>query len=271
VLVPQSSLLYEARVLRVRRNDKRGGREECFIHYQGWNKKWDEWMPASALQKFQEGLAAQSKAGAKGGGPAEKGKKRKKPAAADDDDFGDLVRINIPGGLKQQLILDWDQVTREKRLVALPRSPSVDAVLEAYLVHKERKPFIEEIADGLRTYFNRALSPVLLYQEERSQCAEALGTSGEDAGEGDEGEAGGGERKDPSAVYGAEHLLRLFVKLPELLPYTNLDEESLQALQKRLEDFLRFLQKNHSDFFLKEYGNLSEAAPAGEPEQETAE
>ena len=260
MLVPQSSLLYEARVLRVRRNAKRGWREECFIHYQGWNKKWDEWMPAAALQKFQEGVAAQGKAGGGKAAPPEKGKKRKKPAAADDEDFGDLVRINIPGGLKQQLILDWDQVTREKRLVALPRAPSVDAVLEAYLVHKEKKPFIEEIAEGLRTYFNRALRPVLLYKEERAQCSGALAAAEE-----------GGDEQEPSAAYGAEHLLRLFVKLPELLPYTNLDEESLQALQKRLEDFLRFLQKNHSESFLKEYGSAPEGAAAAPEGEEAAE
>lgn len=46
----------------------------------------------------------------------------------------------------------------------------------------------------------------------------------------------------PSAVYGAEHLLRLVVKLPELLPQTGVTGEALQLLIRRLEDLLTYLQ-----------------------------
>jgi hypothetical protein len=43
-------------------------------------------------------------------------------------------------------------------------------------------------------------------------------------------------------VYGAEHLLRLVVKLPELLPQTGVTGEALQLLIRRLEDLLTYLQ-----------------------------
>ncbi|XP_041016230.1 protein MRG2-like [Juglans microcarpa x Juglans regia] len=47
----------------------------------------------------------------------------------------------------------------------------------------------------------------------------------------------------PSTIYGAEHLLRLFgrlfVKLPELLAYVNIEEETLTCLQQKLLDFLK--------------------------------
>lgn len=46
----------------------------------------------------------------------------------------------------------------------------------------------------------------------------------------------------PSAVYGAEHLLRLIVKLPELLPHTGATEEALQLLISRVEDLLTYMQ-----------------------------
>ncbi|KAM6575364.1 hypothetical protein CsatA_023691 [Cannabis sativa] len=60
----------------------------------------------------------------------------------------------------------------------------------------------------------------------------------------------------PSNIYGAEHLLRLFVKLPELLAYVSIEEETLTRLQQKLTDFLKFLQKNHSTFFLSTYDSI---------------
>lgn len=46
----------------------------------------------------------------------------------------------------------------------------------------------------------------------------------------------------PSAVYGAEHLLRLIIKLPELLPHTGATGEALQLLISRVEDLLTYMQ-----------------------------
>jgi hypothetical protein len=54
----------------------------------------------------------------------------------------------------------------------------------------------------------------------------------------------------PSAVYGAEHLLRLIVKLPELLPHTGATGEALQLLIKRVEDLLTYMQIQADRIFL---------------------
>uniref|UniRef100_A0A8C5KB98 MSL3 like 2 n=2 Tax=Jaculus jaculus TaxID=51337 RepID=A0A8C5KB98_JACJA len=53
----------------------------------------------------------------------------------------------------------------------------------------------------------------------------------------------------PSYIYGAQHLLRLFVKLPEILGKMPLPEKNLKALLKHLDLFLRFLAEYHDDFF----------------------
>ncbi|TNN55697.1 Male-specific lethal 3 [Liparis tanakae] len=64
----------------------------------------------------------------------------------------------------------------------------------------------------------------------------------------------------PSYLYGAQHLLRLFVKLPEILGKMQIPERNLRALVKHVELFLRFLAEFHEDFFPESaYVSASEA------------
>ncbi|KAK6115883.1 hypothetical protein DH2020_008152 [Rehmannia glutinosa] len=97
---------------------------------------------------------------------------------------------------------------------------------------------VGEIVKGLRCYFDKALPAMLLYKEERQQYKEVIT-----------------DNVSPSNVYGAEHLLRLFVKLPEMLSCMHIETETLTELQQRLLDFLRFLQNNQSAFFHSNYQN----------------
>uniref|UniRef100_A0AAY3ZY48 MSL complex subunit 3 n=1 Tax=Denticeps clupeoides TaxID=299321 RepID=A0AAY3ZY48_9TELE len=53
----------------------------------------------------------------------------------------------------------------------------------------------------------------------------------------------------PSYLYGSQHLLRLFVKLPDILCKMHIPEKNLRVLVKHLELFLRFLAEFHEDFF----------------------
>lgn len=70
----------------------------------------------------------------------------------------------------------------------------------------------------------------------------------------DEVKKGKGTAKKPSEVYGAEHLLRLFVKLPSLLAHSQMEESQVTLLQKHLADFIKWLQKNLS-FFCSDYSD----------------
>ncbi|GFY86598.1 MRG family protein [Actinidia rufa] len=161
-----------------------------------------------------------------------------------------LVKIQIPPTLKKQLVDDWEFITQKDKLVKLPRSPTVDNILTKYLAYRSKKDGIYflcasfarftpclnnkvlkiarrmtdsvgEILNGLRCYFDKALPVMLLYKRERQQYHEAVTTN-----------------VSPSSIYGAEHLLRLFVKFPELLAYVNIEEETLVSLQQQLLDFL---------------------------------
>lgn len=82
--------------------------------------------------------------------------------------------------------------------------------------------------DGIKAYFDRALPVCLLYRFERPQLGAFLAERpAEDA-------------RPLSQVYGAPHLLRLLVRLPELLreaPSVSRDET--EALSAHLTDFVK--------------------------------
>ncbi|PWA86847.1 Chromo domain-like protein [Artemisia annua] len=152
-----------------------------------------------------------------------------------------VVDIQIPSTLKKLLVDDWEFINKQDKFVKLPRSPNVDEILKEYLEYRSKKDDMmadsdKEILNGLRCYFDRALPIILLYSKERKQYCESV-------------------KKDvsPSCIYGAEHLLRLFVKLPELLRYVHIEEEVLTCLQEKFHDFLKFLEKKHSSFFVSSY------------------
>ncbi|XP_043711851.1 protein MRG1-like isoform X1 [Telopea speciosissima] len=271
VLAFHGPRLYEAKVLKVEFRKKEW---RYYVHYLGWSKNWDEWVGVDRLRKFTEenvrkqkdlekklsadkslkaGRSTQIKP--KGFADAKvdkedlrnyvaRGKKRKSDSGIEEKDIESmekLVKIQIPSTLKKQLVDDWEFVTQLGKLVKLPRSPCVDDILKKYLDYKSKKDgmvadSIGEILKGLRCYFDKALPVMLLYKKERQQYDEAIA-----------------DNVSPSTVYGAEHLLRLFVKLPELLTYANIEEETLMRLQQKLLEFLKFMQKNQSTFFLSTY------------------
>ncbi|WMV17062.1 hypothetical protein MTR67_010447 [Solanum verrucosum] len=234
---------------------------------------WDEWVGADRLMKHTEdnvlkqqaldkkqGMEKSTKSGrsapAKPKSSADvkldkeetksnvpKGKKRKTDSGAEKGNVSveKLVKIQIPSTLKKQLVDDWEFIMHQNKLVKLPRSPSVDDILTKYLEYRSKKDgmmtdSVGEILNGIRCYFDKALPALLLYKKERQQYHEAVS-----------------DNISPSSVYGAEHLLRLFVKLPELIAYAKIDEESLTKLQQKFLDFLKFLQKNQGTFFLSAY------------------
>ncbi|XP_071690125.1 protein MRG1-like isoform X2 [Rutidosis leptorrhynchoides] len=232
-----------------------------FVHYQGWNKKWDEWVGKDRLLKHNEENLEKQKALEKQH-PLEmitmsgrvflrnpkspqnhnetRGKKRKRISEGAAS-YDKLFNIQVPTKLIKHLVSYCEYVTQMGKLVKLPCSPNVDDILNVYLEHQSNKDgraseSAGEILNGLRCYFNKALPAMLLYKCEIQQYEEATANN-----------------VSPSQIYGAEHLLRLFVKLPEILSHANIEDETLAVLQHRLQDFLKFLKKNQSSIFLSTY------------------
>lgn len=116
------------------------------------------------------------------------------------------VKISIPDNLKALLVDDWENVTKNQQLVPLPRDLNVSQLLQKYRdsVPKKREgsadaDIFDEVIAGLKLYFDRSLGTILLYRFERQQYLEIRK---EHPG------------KEPSEIYGAEHLLRLFGEFP---------------------------------------------------------
>ncbi|CAM9313779.1 unnamed protein product [Discosporangium mesarthrocarpum] len=108
----------------------------------------------------------------------------------------------------------------------------------------------QELIDGLSIYFDKALPLILLYRQERAQYDRIVQ---EHPG------------KSPREMYGAEHLLRLFVRLPQLLAQTALTPTEVSQVQAKLGDFLRFMQKNHAEFFVQEYEDIDQVRIVADP------
>uniref|UniRef100_A0A452HKS1 Mortality factor 4-like protein 1 n=1 Tax=Gopherus agassizii TaxID=38772 RepID=A0A452HKS1_9SAUR len=312
VLCFHGPLLYEAKCVKVAIKDKQ---VKYFIHYSGWNKNWDEWVPESRVLKYvdtnlqkqkelqkanqeqyAEGKMRGAAPGKKTSGlqqknvevktkknkqktpgigegsstsetpqPPRKKRARVDPTVESEETFMNRVevKVKIPEELKPWLVDDWDLITRQKQIIIyffpgiftqavlpiphlkplfyLPAKKNVDSILEDYASYKKsrgntdnKEYAVNEVVAGIKEYFNVMLGTQLLYKFERPQYAEILA---------DHPDA------PMSQVYGAPHLLRLFVRIGAMLAYTPLDEKSLALLLNYLHDFLKYLAKNASTLF----------------------
>ncbi|GAA5882125.1 hypothetical protein JCM1840_007232 [Sporobolomyces johnsonii] len=286
-------LMYEAKVLKAEMWIKGSNKKDAvgphyFVHYKGWKQTWDEWVPEERLNKYNEENIRKQKAlieaqrardaaereaqkaaeaetarraAASGGGGAgvmgaalkrddKRGLKRAREGEAEEEYMRRIeVKIAIPDQLKTQLVDDWEAITKNQQLVPLPRNPSVDVILDEWLKYlqneeEDKKRLAAEVAAGLGLYFNKALGNNLLYRFERGQYQEQY-------------KALQGTDKQMSSVYGGEHLLRLFVNLPELLAHTSLDPESMGVLKENMVQFLAWMDLNRRVLFVKEYNGTS--------------
>uniref|UniRef100_A0A2K5DWX2 Uncharacterized protein n=1 Tax=Aotus nancymaae TaxID=37293 RepID=A0A2K5DWX2_AOTNA len=158
--------------------------------------------------------------------PPRKKRARVDPTVENEETF--MNRVEIPEELKPWLVDDWDLITRQKQLFYLPARKNVDSILEDYANYKKshgntdnKEHEVNEVVAGIKEYFNVMLGTQLLYKFETPQYAEILP---------DHPDA------PMSQVYGAPHLLRLFVRIGAM--------KSVALLLNYLHDFLKYLAKN---------------------------
>ncbi|XP_014208421.1 mortality factor 4-like protein 1 [Copidosoma floridanum] len=313
VLCFHGPLIYEAKCLKssFSKEDKQ---IKYYIHYAGWSKNWDEWVPEDRVLKYNDFNVQKQKEvqkvhdhqiinkprkssgslkvhGRKSEGSRDKEresnsrastpvailertpsrasksgsaltptsssdspleaprKKRGRPEPSDDTEEYSVkseIKISIPNGLKCHLIDERDVITKQKKLPSLPMSVTVDKILNDYVeavnsgkVNGLNKESAVEVSKGIKEYFNVSINLRLLYAWEKPQFEEMVPEDSEIS---------------PSSLYGPYHLLRLFVKLGEMLSYTSLDDKSIQLLLTHFDHFLQYLQSNSASLFnLQDY------------------
>ncbi|KAI8975298.1 chromatin modification-related protein EAF3 [Mycotypha africana] len=260
VLCYHGPFIYEAKILKKeRRLDETEGQEvnQYFVHYKGWKQTWDEWITEDRVLKYTEANLQKQR-------QLKESTTKRKPSRASSStipsihDMGESrsrkrnrdssqdkikleeeskrpeFKVTMPESLKGLLVDDWENITKNKQILRIPRSITVDKILEDYTSHRlcdttdisnlfRKDEILDEFISGLRLYFNKTLGVSLLYRYERKQYEEVCKN----------------RRIEPSTVYGAEHLLRLFVEIPNLLGETNMDVETIIELIAKFEEFLR--------------------------------
>jgi len=294
VLCYHGPLIYEAKILKLENWDETTTKSgvpgpHFFVHYKGWKQTWDEWVPATRLLKYNEtniGLAKNlkdassastskaNKKGAVGGGTSgpsgssgisgvsrrKEGRGTKRGRDEDDTVKKPDMKLNVPEVLKVFLVDDWEAVTKNNQLVTLPRSPTVAEILEEFQTYvlslpstdlRDPPTVLPTIISGLQLYFDRSLGANLLYRFERPQYAEIrkryiTGPT-----------VVVGQEKDMSAVYGAEHLLRMLVSLPQMIASSSMDPESVGILKEYAHELMGYMIKERERIFQAEYENAS--------------
>lgn len=115
----------------------------------------------------------------------------------------------LPDNLKALLVDDWENVTKNQQVVALPAPHSVNGILQTYSdeekpkrINTAEKDVLQEVISGIKEYFDKSLDKILLYKFEREQYR-LLRQKWESGAE-------NYADKGPLDIYGAHHLLRLF-------------------------------------------------------------
>ncbi|THH12043.1 hypothetical protein EW146_g7838 [Bondarzewia mesenterica] len=286
VLCYHGPLMYEAKVLRVENWDETTTRlgsvgPHYFIHYKGWKQTWDEFVPPQRLLKFNEANVALQKAlvqanrepsSAKAdskastatksqpAGRRKEGRGTKRGREEDDNAKRPELRLALPEALKVLLVDDWEAVTKNNQLVTLPRSPTVLEILQQFQAYvfaspsphlRDPKTVLPTIISGLQVYFDRALGSSLLYRFERPQYAEIRKryVTGPTVRIGHE--------REMSAVYGAEHLLRMIVSLPQMVAGSTMDPESVGLVRDYVTELMNYMLKERNRIFQAEYDSAS--------------
>ncbi|CAJ1951012.1 unnamed protein product [Cylindrotheca closterium] len=157
-------------------------------------------------------------------------------------------QVVLPFGLKKILVEDWEIVNHFKMVHRLPASVTISHALDLYTKSKgveEGSGWFGQVQNCETPETYQCATPALpfrlLYPPEQAQVSvmDSLQMY---------------KDKPKIELYGCEFLLRLFCQLPAIIG-DNCDEEDDigKVVTAKLNDFVRFLNKNQSTLFAQSY------------------
>ncbi|XP_077506364.1 mortality factor 4-like protein 1 isoform X2 [Amblyomma americanum] len=277
VLIFDGPLIYEAKCLKVRIRDKKA---QYFVHYRGWNKSWDEWIPESRVLKYDDinlqkkkeldeaynemkkkkpepdpeeeidlddsSVSSEEKPRKRkeSGGGRQRRKRSRRDTQVEPGETSlsrEEFKVCIPDELKPWLLDDWYLVTQQKMLVQVPCSVTVDQILADYVTEKTSQPNTSSHQARITEVTNG------FKKYFNVMLGSQLLYKFERPQYADILEE---RRGTPmSQIYGSIHLLRLFVRLDSMLKTVPLEKASVENLLAEVEDFLQYLARNSHQLF----------------------
>lgn len=259
---------WEAKVLEIRKDPNSTDKNpplQYFVHYQNWNKKWDEWITDDVIYQYNDAnitlLTNYSK--------TKKGSSAKKKSSTQQNDKSNLstasiqseskdgsisldqdeilqldqeIKIKFPDLLKNWLV-DDDNCIKNKKLHELPARPTISTILKDFINHKkiatktpgDKEAMINELTLGIKDYFNVMLGSHLLYKFERLQYQDLL-------------KKNPGKDLDLTNHYGVIHLIRLMTKIGKPLSASILETQNIQTIINYIQDLMVFISKQNNLF-----------------------
>ncbi|KAF2460638.1 MRG-domain-containing protein [Lineolata rhizophorae] len=296
VLCFHVDLLYEAKVLDTKpidTGDKKNG-WQYKVHYKGWKKTWDDWVPQDRMRKLTEEnkeLAASLRRemeALRAKGPPHSTKKAARDAAnsarASEDRHSSVttapargqkrnrdydieredaynsrpsVRIFIPDRLKALLVDDWENITKHLQLVQLPSATPASRILDEYLAQEKQKRRAGSADEDLLEEVVQGLKEYFNRSLGRILLYRFEREQYLQLYTRMESGTDDLAGKTPADIYGGEHLLRLLVSMPELVAQTNMDHQAVGRLREELSKLTIWLAKeeNVQKYFAVEYEN----------------
>jgi len=248
VMAKEGNNYYEAKVLKKELRSVQGKKKAVpfyYIHYQGWNERYDTWT--SDCQPWNSETSPNLQRAARKKGEGEKRREHSSTENPEKRQARDEPLVVLPVDLKKRLVYEAEMI-QENKLVSLPKAMPVRKIVQDFLVTSlaqvEGFPTDEVSAAvvGMQDIFDRCLGKTLLYKFERKQYGNLL--------EKHSGQA-------PSEIYGAEHFLRFFVQIGSYVD-PSMPELTIKLLKETSIRLLNYLLE-HQDLFEDEYESASSA------------
>jgi len=262
---------YEAKIV----GRKMGANEQphYLIHYKGWRKEWDEWVPEGFRLSRESRNVLEERLKREVAQIKEMDEKQKFKST----DTVHLLPLSIE--IQESLVAQFQMIChRPMLLVDLPKPDAltVNGLCSEFTAIRRREIeetnktnaeeetlYLEQTVASIQFYFNQFLAINILFEAERAQkeTLEKQWVSRRGTVDGD-----AAPQIDFCDLYGAEHLFRLLFHLPTIYNNVNWDHPMQTAkIANYVGEFQGFLTKNikriAADFDLNE--NMNECGLLG--------